>query len=76
MKDIFETQDLGLAAALITIGYTLLGVRKDGKNGIFQFDSQVDVAVKDYFDGFLMGNLNKMMSTVKNLKTRINNIKE
>ena len=70
---IFETTDLGLASALVTCGYTVLGIRKDGKSGIFQFNDGVEVLAKDYFDGYLMGNLNKMMANIKNLKTMVNN---
>ncbi|MBV6446402.1 MAG: hypothetical protein IFNCLDLE_02700 [Ignavibacteriaceae bacterium] len=75
MNDLFETKDLGLAAALATLGHTCLGVRKEKHIGYFQFDPNVEMSAQEYFAGRLFGNLNAMMTNIKNLKSLVNNTK-
>lgn len=70
---VYETRDLGLAAALTTFGHTCLGVRKENKVGYFQFDPNAELSAQEYFAGRLFGNLNAMMTNIKNLKSLVNN---
>jgi len=75
----FLTYDIGLAAALITLGYTLYKVDKiEQKKSqfIFNRDEQIDKMVNDYWDNKLTLPVRSFYDSLKMLKNRLYSVIE
>lgn len=72
-----EISDLGLIAALVTLGYAPLERKHDGKRVVFKFEDnpdtqgQLDQLCEDYFNQRLMVNAIGMHMTLKQIKSSI-----
>lgn len=69
-----EITDLGLAAALILIGYELIDIdRTIPRKSVFIFEDKPESKEdkNDYFNGKLEGSLVNYFDALKNLKTRL-----
>lgn len=75
----FLTYDIGLAAALITLGYTLHKVDKiEQKKSqfIFNRDEHIDKMVNDYWDNKLTLPARSFYDSLKMLKNRLYSVIE
>lgn len=75
----FLTYDIGLAAALITLGYTLHKVDKTEQKKsqfIFNRDEQIDKMVNDYWDDKLTLPVRSFYDSLKMLKNRLYSVME
>lgn len=68
-----EISDLGLVAALITIGYSPIERRKEGRRVLFTFEWNEDLEAiqQDYFNHRLVGDLNTYQANIKSIKSSI-----
>jgi len=74
MKDVYETSDLGLAAALLTFGIVLFRVDKENpRRAVFVFVASIETpsVVEEYRSGVLMVNALRYFENTKRLKSRI-----
>ena len=70
----FITYDLGLAASLVSLGYTLWDIEKtDPKKSqfIFKRDEQIDKMIGQYWDGTLSLDARTLFDNQKMLKNRL-----
>ena len=70
----YKTCDLGLSAALVTVGFVLIELnRANEKRVAFMFKDTPDLqeAVTAYFSGILTGPLNNYYSSLRQLKARL-----
>jgi hypothetical protein len=70
----FITFDIGLAAALVTLGYTLFDVDKTNPKKsqfIFKRDEQIDKMVNKYWDNTLTLHARSLVDNLKMLKNRL-----
>ena len=70
----FITYDIGLAAALVTLGYTPYNVDKTNpKKGQFIFirDEHIDKMINDYWDDKLILHARSLLNNQKMLKNRL-----
>lgn len=75
----FLTYDIGLAAALITLGYTLHKVDKTEQKKsqfIFNRDEHIDRMVNDYWDNKLTLPVRSFYDSLKMLKNRLYSVME
>lgn len=75
----FLTYDLGLAAALITLGYSLHKVDKIGEKKsqfIFNRDEHIDKKVDEYWDDKLTLPVRSFYDNLKMLKNRLYSVME
>ncbi|RPI14972.1 MAG: hypothetical protein EHM58_15265 [Ignavibacteriae bacterium] len=75
----FLTYDLGLAAVLITLGYTLVDVDKSNhikSQFIFSRDEHIDKMVNEYWDDKLMLPARSLLENQKMLKNRLYSVME
>lgn len=75
----FITYDIGLAAALIALGYTLYKLDKiEPKKSqfIFNRDEQIDKMVNDYWDDKLTLPVRSFYDSLKMLKNRLYSVIE
>ncbi len=73
-KEKFITFDIGLASALVTLGYTLFDVDKTNPKKsqfIFKRDEQIDKMVKKYWDNTLTLHARSLVDNLKMLKNRL-----
>jgi hypothetical protein len=73
-KNYFSTYDLGLAAALISVGFDLVSLNKqDPHRVLFIFGKKIgiDKRVNDYFSGKLKVSARSLFDNIKMLKNRI-----
>lgn len=73
-QDTFLTFDIGLAAALITLGYTLKEVDKTNlkkSKFIIGRDEHIDKMINEYWSGKLMLSARTLIENIKMLKNRI-----
>ncbi len=73
-KEQFITFDIGLASALVTLGYTLFDVDKTNPQKsqfIFKRDEQIDKMVKKYWDNTLTLPARSLIDNLKMLKNRL-----
>lgn len=73
-KNYFSTYDLGLSAALISVGFELISLDKqDPHKVLFIFEKKIgiDKAVNDYFSGRLKVSARGLFDNIKMLKNRI-----
>jgi hypothetical protein len=73
-SDQFITYDIGLAAALVTLGYTLFDVDKTNPRKsqfIFRRDEQIDKMVTKYWDNTLNVPARSIVDNLKMLKNRL-----
>lgn len=71
----YSTSDLGLASALIATGRPLDGIElADDKRGRFNFPDHDDLefAIDDYWQGRLLVEPKTYQTTMRELKTRVN----
>lgn len=80
MPDIkFLTYDLGLAASLVTLGYTLYDIDKiDQKRSqfIFNRDEHIDRKVNEFWDDILDLPARSLLENQKMLKNRLYSVME
>jgi len=70
----YFTHDLGLACALLTVGYELIGLERSNPKRvgfIFKRESGVERTIDDYFSGSLALPALTLLTNQKNLKNRI-----
>lgn len=70
----FITYDLGLAASLVSLGYTLWDIEKtDPKKSqfIFKRDEHIDKMIDKYWDGTLTLSARSLFDNQKMLKNRL-----
>jgi hypothetical protein len=70
----FITYDLGLASALVTLGYTLWDVDKTNPQKsqfIFSRDEHIDKMINQYWDDKLMLLARSLLDNQKMLKNRL-----
>ncbi len=70
----FITFDIGLASALVTLGYTLFDVDKTNPRKsqfIFRRDEQIDKMVTKYWDNTLSVPARSIVDNLKMLKNRL-----
>lgn len=75
----FLTYDIGLAAALITLGYSLYKVDKIAEKKsqfIFTRDEHIDKMVNDYWDDKLTLPVRSFYDSLKMLKNRLYSVIE
>ncbi len=75
----FLTYDLGLAAALITIGYNLYKVDKMAEKKsqfVFNRDEHIDKKVEEYWDNKLTLPVRSFYDNLKMLKNRLYSVME
>lgn len=73
-KEQFITYDIGLASALVTLGYTLVDVDKTNPRKsqfIFHRDEQIDKIVNKYWDNTLTLPARSLIDNLKMLKNRL-----
>ncbi len=73
-KEQFITYDIGLASALVTLGYTLFDVDKTNPRKsqfIFRRDEQIDKMVTKYWDNTLNVPARSIVDNLKMLKNRL-----
>ena len=73
-KNYFSTYDLGLSAALISVGFELISLDKqDLHKVLFIFEKMIgiDKTVNDYFSGKLKVSARGLFDNIKMLKNRI-----
>lgn len=73
-SDVYQTSDLGLAAALLTFGSVLLGINKENpRRAIFEFSVSVELEdiVALYWNGELKVSALRLNENTKLLKSRI-----
>lgn len=78
-KEKFITYDIGLAATLVTLGYTLFEVDKTNpRKSQFHFrrDEQIDKMVKNYWDNSLDLPARSLVDNLKMLKNRLYSVLE
>lgn len=74
MSEQFITYDLGLAASLVSLGYTLWDIEKsDPKKSqfIFKRDEHLDKMIDEYWDGTLSLPARNLFDNQKMLKNRL-----
>ena len=72
--ELFATHDLGCSAALISAGFSIVGLDKENPRKVkFLFTKQqgIDEAVSDYWTDRLTVNARTLFDNVKMLKNRI-----
>jgi hypothetical protein len=70
----FITYDIGLAAALVTLGYNLWDVDRTNlkkSQFIFNRDEHIDKMINDYWDGKLTLPARSLLDNQKMLKNRL-----
>jgi hypothetical protein len=70
----FITYDIGLAAALVTLGYTLWDMDKTNlrkSQFIFKRDEHIDKMINDYWDSKLILPARSLLDNQKMLKNRL-----
>ena len=74
----FETSELGLIAGLITLGYTPLERRKEGKRVVFMFeqDDEIERLKEAYYNNRLDVDAYKYATTLRSVKTSIYQMKD
>lgn len=75
LVNLTDTQDFGLAVALVCKGYELVDLEKSfrGKRITFRFNNKhgINQASQDYWNGKLLVNAKTYWNESKNLKTRL-----
>ena len=74
LKEIFQTFDLGLAGALISIGYQLLDLNKSNPRKvqfIFPESNEIYKAVEDYWSGNLQVDARTYFDSIRMLKNHL-----
>ena len=70
----FITYDIGLASALVTLGYTLWDLDKSNlkkSQFIFKRDEHIDKMISDYWDDKLTLHARSLLDNQKMLKNRL-----
>jgi hypothetical protein len=73
-SDKFITYDIGLAAAVVTLGYDLWDVDKTNQKRskfIFRRDEHIDKMVQEYWDNKLLLPARSLLDNQKMLKNRL-----
>lgn len=73
-QEIFPTQDLGCAAALISAGFTLKDLNRSNPKKVlfyFNYKAGIEEATEDYFSDKLQVNARTFWDNCKMIKTRI-----
>jgi len=73
-QNTFSTFDLGLAAALSTLGYELKGLDRSNPRKIkfiFEQDKRIERIIENYFNDKLKVSALSLLNSLKNLKNRI-----
>ena len=73
-QDLFITFDIGLSAALISLGYELKNVDKTNlkkSKFIFGRDEHIDKMINEYWSGKLLLPARTLIENIKMLKNRI-----
>lgn len=75
IPDLTDTQDMGLAIALMCMSYELIGLERSGHSNrvTFRFLDQhgINEATRDYWSGKLLVSAKTYWNESKNLKTRL-----
>lgn len=74
LEKIFQTFDLGLAAALISVGFQLLDLNKSNPRKVqflFKASNELQEAIEDYWSDNLKVNARTYFENLKMLKNRI-----
>lgn len=70
----YTTFDLGLAGALVSAGYELIGLDKTyfkKANFVFRRNDKIDLVVNEYWNNELMVNARAYFDNIKMLKNRL-----
>jgi len=73
-SDKFITYDIGLAAAVVTLGYDLWDVDKSNQKKskfIFRRDEHIDKMIQEYWDNKLLLPARSLLDNQKMLKNRL-----
>lgn len=69
----YESTDMGLCAALVTLGERMEGKEMDGRQIIFSFEDSPRLRrmIEDYFQDTLMVKANKYNAAIRSIKAQI-----